>query len=545
MNRFINAIKRIFSYKGANTAILLVSIVSRIIQSIFFFNTGVDRCYQILATQSLVHGHGISTSKVLPGDLSGLIYIPLIKWPPGYSLLLSPFYALSGNDYILSSLFLDIVFAVVLIFVSRAILKLLDTPLYLVNIYTLVTGFFIYYFYFITFSDAIATTFFITGIYYTLLFLKTRLHWAKAVTLITVFLFLSAFMKYMLMPVVFVIPVFLIIKAIADKNKRILKTGILSFSLLAIAMAMVLLYQKNISGSASYVSDAARGFFPSNLLSAYPLIPGSIIKPDTLALLLNEPAAGIHILHLFQLIYILFIAAFIFFSIWLLNRYRLKKMTLATDFICLTIAISVSTVLILGILSVRIAKGEELPGYWWTFIQEPRYYGLPNFLIHLAIFTLYQFYQNKKTTIFRYAMVCLFLLLMPEMFRGIIFTSKRVINFNKENYSWQSELELQKYAARIIENAQQKYHTRKVVVTGSSYYVNIRISLYSNIPILELVDLNKSNNLIKSKEPVLLLIVLNEKISPGIQSYWGLTLNKPIGYLNGFSFYVSYIPSNP
>ncbi len=110
MQRFIINTKAIISHKWTTITILLISTVSRVIHLIFFFNIRVDRSYQLLATQNFVHGNGITTAEVMPGNLSTIIYTPLIKWPPGYSLLLSPFYSLSGYNYLLSSLFLDLIF---------------------------------------------------------------------------------------------------------------------------------------------------------------------------------------------------------------------------------------------------------------------------------------------------------------------------------------------------------------------------------------------------------------------------------------------------
>ena len=69
----------------------------------------------MLATQNLVYGHGISTAHVFSSDLSQIIYEPLIKWPPGYSLLLAPFYILFNHNYIAAGLALDILAAIALI----------------------------------------------------------------------------------------------------------------------------------------------------------------------------------------------------------------------------------------------------------------------------------------------------------------------------------------------------------------------------------------------------------------------------------------------
>lgn len=510
MKKTISDIQHILSTRWATLAILFIAIASRITHLIFFFNIRVDRSYQLLATQNFVHGNGISTASVLSTDLSTITYTPLIKWPPGYSLLLSPFYSITGNNYLLSSLFLDIAFGIILIFVARAILKLLDTPLFLINIYTVISSLFIYYFYFITSSDGIAATLFLIALYFTLAFIKNKLNLSKGVLLISLFLFGCAFMKYLFMPAVFVVPLYLVWKGFIDKKKIQLRAGLLSGLIVAIGLIAVLFYQKSISGDSVYVSDAPNGFFAENLLSAYPLVPAAIVKPDTIGLMLNSSTSESQVLTIFRIIYFI---SLVLVVVWLITRFiktKFKNPALTTDYFYLTAGISMATILLLAALSIRVAKAEDMPGNWWTFIQEPRYYGLPNVLIHIAIFAFYQAYKIKSDKITKIIFCFLLASLLPELFRGAIFTAKRVANFSKEEYSWQSDLKIQQYADAIINKEKGKHSLKKAIVTGTSYYFNNRISLYSHIPILHETDKINNPALLQRKENVLLLVVLDE-----------------------------------
>ncbi|MEK6529215.1 MAG: hypothetical protein AABZ36_10090 [Nitrospirota bacterium] len=116
MTPFLNRIKVILSDKHTSIVIIALAIVARVIQLIFFYNIRVDGMYQVMAMQNFVDGHGISIGKVMPADLSTVIYEPLTNWPPGYSLLLSPFYVLFNNNYIAACIAIEILAAVVLIF---------------------------------------------------------------------------------------------------------------------------------------------------------------------------------------------------------------------------------------------------------------------------------------------------------------------------------------------------------------------------------------------------------------------------------------------
>ncbi|HWR32103.1 MAG TPA: hypothetical protein VN451_01145, partial [Chitinophagaceae bacterium] len=164
MNTTNHIIKKLLSQKQISVLIILLVIVARIIQLTFFYNMNVDGMYQVLAMQNFVDGHGISISHVQPADLSTIVYQPLINWPPGYSLLLSPFYVLFNHNAIAAGLIFEILAATMLIFTCRKILQLFETPLYLINLFTLLTGFFIYPFYFICSSDSGTITIFAVAI---------------------------------------------------------------------------------------------------------------------------------------------------------------------------------------------------------------------------------------------------------------------------------------------------------------------------------------------------------------------------------------------
>jgi len=292
----MNKIKIILSDPKVSITIITLAIVVRVIQIIFFYNIRVDCMYQVMAMQNFVDGHGISNAKVLPGDLATVLYEPLIKWPPGYSLLLAPFYILFNHDYIAAGLFLEIAAAIVLIFTCRNILKKLNTPLYLVNLFTLLTGFFIYFFYFINSSDAVAVTFFMLAIYFTIRLLKKEAFSLRLTIAVSICLFFCGLIKYLFIPVVFVIPAFLFLKGIADKNKNIKKTALISFTLLLITLGGVLAWQKMTGGAATYISEPTRGFFPENLKLAYPAIAASFVDPYSISLVFPPGSSIINII---------------------------------------------------------------------------------------------------------------------------------------------------------------------------------------------------------------------------------------------------------
>ncbi len=335
-----------------------------------------------------------------------------------------------------------------------------------------------------------------------------------------------------------IVPFFFIVKGFADKRIQLKKAGLYSFGIIVLVLGALLIYQKNISGTAAYISQPERGFFPEHALSAYPFIPASIISPESISLLLHqEQTEKSFVYHIFQWIHAILFFGALCFIVWRIYKYGFKKLSLKNDFFYLFFFISITITLLLLLLSLWVAKEEILPGYFWTYIEDPRYYGLPAVLLHLSVFILYPHLRMPAARL-KYLFFFPIFLLLPEMFRGVLFDINRIVNIKKEEYSWQYENKFQKYAATILEK--EKQPGEKAIVTGSAYYMTNRVGLWSNIPVLD--DASKINNLtsLNTKVPVLLLVILNEKDSTAFQPFLSAN-SKAIGHFDNYSFYSVHI----
>ena len=105
--------------RSVRVMILIIALAGRSIQVLFFHGALFDQSLQISAMQNFVEGHGISLATASPADLSITIYTPLVNWPPGNSLLLAPFYIISGKHYLFATLSLDLLAAIAIIIFSR------------------------------------------------------------------------------------------------------------------------------------------------------------------------------------------------------------------------------------------------------------------------------------------------------------------------------------------------------------------------------------------------------------------------------------------
>lgn len=537
MNAYSQTLKNILSDKRVTAAILFIVIASRAIQLLFFYNIRVDGMYQVVAMQNFIHGHGISIGNALPSNLSYFYYEPLINWPPGYSLMMAPFYLLFNHNYILAGIIMDLLFAVLLIFTGRKILKLLDTPLFLVNLFTLSTGFFIYFFYYINSSDAIAISIFLFGIFYTLKLVKTKQFSSVTAAGLMLPLFLAGFIKYLFIPVVFIIPVCLLIYGLVNKEKLFIKAGVLSAVVLSILFTGLLLYQKEISGTAFYISQPERGFFPENLSEAYPTIPAAFLMPDSAAVYFDNFRPGRSFYRILQIINFVLLTGMLFIIVKKIFGRSGKPIFTLSFLIFLTAFLLAGITVMLAILSISVAKEENFPGNLWTYIEEPRYYGLITVLIHISIFASLPSLMKMFNRSFP-AYLFLFLLI-PETTRGVVFTANRISRFNNEVYIWQLEYKLQKLADDIINKNRKENEI--TVVTGSMYYLNYRVSLFSHTGIMTNASAINKPGQIKSTKPTLLLVIIYEK---DINAYLPFIESNKIevaGYKDGFYFYTLHV----
>jgi len=216
---------------------------------------------------------------------------------------------------------------------------------------------------------------------------------------------------------------------------------------------------------------------------------------------------------------------------------------LSAAFLYLGLLLSLSISILLLVLSLRVEKEEILPGYFWTYIQDPRYYGLAEILVHITVFILYLQFRKEQTKPVQWLFLILLLLLIPETMRGIIFDCKRIIHTGKEEAYWQRELGFQQYADQLIREKQDALQVKQVVVGGSSNYVNSRVSLYSRIPVLNETPSFVNISSLQTKENTLVLVILNDK-APEIPELLYPKGTELAGSYNGFYFYTCYVTAH-
>ncbi len=537
-------LKRLLSDNRFTYVIVLAAIASRLIHLVFFFNIRVDIAYQTIATDCFINGHGISATQVNPFNLSEVIYTPLTKWPPGYSLLLSPFYLLFNSNFVAAGLTVQVIMALVLIIVCRKILGLLAMPLHLINLCTLVNGFFIYQFYLITSSDAVTVPFFLTAVYYALKLLRQPQKQYQYAVIMLACLIAVALLKYLYMPVVFVIPLYLTATGFINKNQPLKRIGIGSFFFLLFMIAGFFLYQLHSSGAAGHISSSGRGFFPEHLLNTYAFANGAFLKPDTIESLAGiVPGLNGHLQPIWQIINLLLVIYLLYCFIRFIAIRGLRQLSLTDHFFHLSVFLSLLVVFVLALLSVQVTKEEMFPGVFWTYVEEPRYFGLITVLCQLNFFIIYKSAGLKFSSLAKTVFIFLALCLAVDISRQLIFDLNRIRKLGREEYSWQREKRFQQSVDTVIQNVKTKYPATPIIVAGTSYYYNHRMSLYSHVPILYDFNLIKDHPMPKSTNPVVVVSVVEKKqlaLWPSGED----GLGNLQGEFDNFFIFSRYVPAN-
>lgn len=539
MQQIFNILNKLLSARQASVIVILVAITARIIQLVFYLDSFFDTTFQVIATQNFLNGNGISTAVVNPDNLSTVIYQPLINWPPGYSVLLSPFYLATGHNYLIACLILDVLSAGAIIFITRRILRLVAVSTAMINLFTLLTAFFIYYFYYTGSTDGIAVAFFLGAIAVSLTLVRSNQRWRSRSIITGVCLLASASLKYLFFPVVFVLPLFLFIYSYQNKTEPVKKAALLSFGIVTLGIALLYFHQKSVSGAGTYISAPGRGFFPEHLLRLHPSIPGAFFTPNTIKKLpgsLAEPAMNIlRVLHIMAFLVIVFVAARHFI------KSGLKGASLQKTFLILAVSLSAAVSIVLVLLSLFVDKELIPPDRWWTYAEDARYYGLADILLHLSVFILFYKYRYRVTGLFKLFVISFPFLLIPEALRGIAFTANRIINVGKEKYYWQSEKEFFGTGAKIVDQLKDSSQARKVIVTSSLYYGTYRAGLHMQVPVLKNTAALNSPEKLRSVEPVVLLAIIRSDRLQAFKKFTEYPATKLAGVLNGFYFYTLHV----
>ncbi len=541
---FIHPLKNLLSARVTSVVITLVAVMGKAAQKFILFRLDDDKCFQIQAAKNLVAGHGISIHEVFADDLAKAYYTPLIKWPPGYSILEVPLYGLFNNDYFWGNIWLDVIAAAVFVLLARKIIRQLDVPLWLVNIYTFMVGFFLYDFIKFDSSDLVSLVFFLAAVLFTLQFFRSR-HKLCYSVLVTFFLFSCCLLRYMYIPVAFIIPFYFVFKGYRDADKKLLRYGAGIILSLALLTGIFLFIQHMQSGAVLYVNPSATGFYPDNLLRTYPFLFFTVLN-------LELPVTQVHrftgidytiIGNAIMLIHLcILLPSLYFFTRQIFYKQQGEGTAQYFRFAQIAFLSSLAVLGVLWLLSVLYAPflTHSQTGYYlWTYVLEARYYAAPVFLFQLLFLLMLYRYRIKKRV--RALFVVTLSVCMFSSLHGAFFTIKSlaVKGADFPQTRQMADLDSLRMLMRQFVSANKG---KNIVCASDQPVLNNFASLWENIPALyDVSKLNDPGKLLATKETVVLaaIRVNNSKRFEGFLQYPSKKLFAVKGKIAFYYFYIS------
>jgi len=534
---------RLLSTKLASIVVIIISIAGKVIQKFFFAGLDDDKCYQIQATKNMLDGNSISTYEVFANNLSNPVYTSLIKWPPGYSIILSPFYLANGNNYLWGSLWLDLVAAALFVLLARKIVIQLLEPIWLVNLYTLITGFFFYDFISSNSTDLITLVFFQIAFVLTLKFLRSPDKKITQTILISLFLFCCALLRYMYIPLAIIIPAYFIFSGISSSNKILYRRGILSLALIIFLISSFLIFQKFFAGAPAYLYPTVRGFFPENLTRITPFLfstVGNLAVPATIfhqvsGIEYNHIATVVIYVHLLLLILLLSVCFY-----WVKIK-RFSTSNLKEHFVNITLLSCLTVLGTLSYLSVTYSSIPLLNGISWTYVSEGRYYATPIFLLQIGLI-LFLFKKIFLRKGYKNLIIFALAILVSSTLHGFYFTVKKTFEGSR-NFQKKHTVSTLDSCRLLFNQFVNKNQGKNIVCASGDPMFNNFASIWENIP--GLYDINKLNTMeLYTKKETVLFVPVKSWYSGKLLGFLNNSDKEYIGRVNDWTFYTINVKAN-
>lgn len=430
-----------FFSSGKNSFLfILFSIACRTINILFVSETDRDTIMLGAQSRNLLDGHGLSITKYYSAALDTPVYDYTPYWPSGFPVLLAPFLKLFNYDIYWAVTAVHLISCIAIILLIRKLGRYLKFPLAATNILTVIGGCFNYEFITVSYpTDTSAFTFFLLGICLLLNTIQSQKFQSPKLLSSAILLFLPCTIRYSYPPLsIAAFGVIIFIGWYLKKN-ILIKKGLVGLSVLFLLLAGFYLLLKTNTGSAGYIVETGRGFFPDQLLDWAPVGPGAFINIFFVTSQLIH-ITGISVDGALMLLKIL--NAIILVSVVLIFAYLfwIKKFFATVDpfrlFALIGFSISAATCISLSYLNLTY---KPQPG-WGNYLGEPRYFAFVTLFLQIIFIGWISLFTSWRKSIFQKIIVFVFsFILFIEVTHSIYFNCKLVMNFEKYKTAYTKE----------------------------------------------------------------------------------------------------------
>lgn len=479
MSRFL----KFFEIKYAAWLCLGLAVFCRVVNTLFVSYAGRDKMLLVLQGKSFLAGNGFSIPQYFTNNLDNPVYDNTLFWPPGYSVLIAPFIKIFNGNIYWATTSLDILVCVGLILILRKICRQIGFTKAGINIMTLVAGCFEYPFTHESLpTDSVSLLFLLLGISGLLSLLIKKEFTALQILAAGFFLFLPAAFRYSYPPVSLGIPFFILVFALVRKDGVLVKKTSRLFLATAVFTLILYAFIKFYTGSAGYILETERGFFPENLIRWTPFIPASFINLSFLSSQVIRHT-GVPAETLF--VFLEVINSIIFFSMilylakcWFVN----KEFNTLNPFRWFVITGTITSLLIMASLAYVSLTHKEQPRFAgsWNYIYESRYFAFV--FCFIQILFLWWVFQTKRLWYKKAASVVVFagcIILFTEVAHSLYFQTKVALNFNHYKSSVYREADYRWFDSFLSKLEDENPGVPLLVASPNDHYYPYR-ALYEN-----------------------------------------------------------------
>jgi hypothetical protein len=537
----MNRMKIFLSRRGTGILFILISIIAINCWQLILRNFDNDNAFSIAAAKSISEGHGYSIKTAAAADLSKFYYEPLNRWPPGYSWLLVIMHKLFNTGWIPTAFILNALGLTMLVLIFRKILLQLDYPEWIVNITVLYFGFLLHPFHYSYYTDIFGLLFFLTGLSVLMKCIRSEKNMVLMSVLAAFLLGLSAYMKYLYIPLSFLPGISFFLYGYSLKRKDYQFAALKGLIFLGIIIISLLLFQYFNSGQSLYINPSKTGIFPDQLLGMAPVIPygltNMLFLNMQLSIFLNLSFTALHTF--WQIVY-LFCMGWLAYTGYKLLRPAISRIRDFRSFYAIQ-AVLFTVVLFSYLLVLSVTKNKHYPDtfFEWVYGQELRYYSV--FIVFLIQFIvllyLKQNYFFNRTGKFIFRCIIWFILFV-EITHGTYFCIKSIGVEKKYGF----DISADQFLYKSMELTKKELTMNKNLVFCSNNYTIANMCSLENVPVF--YDLGKLKKPIPHSLPLTLLIAVDTTVPGTFVPVLFVPQVKPYYLFKNVSFYFVNLPKS-
>lgn len=532
---------KFFSSRNAFKICLVIAILTRSAMVYHYSKfTNFDEKVQLSSAINLIRGNGLTEVKYFSVAPDTPVYDHVQRWPPGYSLVITPFLLLFNNNEFLATTCLDIIMGILFILLVSYLCKTLSVPAGFTNIAILLSGCFQYYIFIQSFpSDHLALVSLLAATIAGIKIInhQTRLRFSNYL-FISILFFLPYFFRHMYLPVSLLLPLLLILYSVISKSNILRINGIFLLLGSLLLSTGLLVWLKLYSGEYTYILETQKGIFPNQLLHWYPFMVSAFINIESATSYLSAITGKSYdsVMQLMELTNVFFIFVFLCAFVLLIRKNRFKKY--AGNFQFFLIAGTILSAVIIFLLGYLTLTNK--PQRFWNYNLDGRYFIFPVvFLQLLFIIKSSLEWSSVKNTFSKYLQRFLITLLLLEAVHGIFSTIKNITTHNAENPFPTKRYLNYRRMMTIFDDMNKKYAGRDVLVTSPNQFFLHAANNAGFKPIYDFETINYKQPAVTKKS--VLVTVLNDDDSTYMLKYISEKKPEKFAYESFISFFVQEI----